>query len=136
MKRRDSIASLFSGHGSKKLVAEDEGLLTDSEDDSRVSPPNEADIRPPCLLDKDTDPSSSWSILADPEPEENNDIELRDRTDSLVNKRLGSREKLNRSLSDIFSRVGKPKIHTSRAKCVLKQKESKIFDNVFQVSLK
>ena len=140
MKRRDSLASLFSGHGSKILFEkfdEDEGLLTDNEEDIGVSPlAKESEFHPSCVVDKaDVDSSSSWFIQTDSEPEEINcDHELR--TQNLVNRRLGSRERLNRSLSDLFARVGRPKIQTRRTKCVVRQQESKIFENVDQVSLK
>lgn len=135
MKRRDSIGYFFSVHGSKNLFAEDEGLLTESEDETKVSPPNESRIRPSCVIDED-DSSNSWFILADSEPEENSCDELRDQNNNLVRERLTSRERVNLSLSGLLARVGKAKIQTSRSKCVVKQQESKIFDGTDQVRLK
>ena len=120
MKRRDSIASLFSVHGSREPLEEDEELLTNSED---VSPPSESDFRHTVHLDRKGDFSGSWyTPVEDSEPEENNCPEFRDQKVNFANKRqLGSRERLNRSLSDLFSRVSTPKIHSSRKQSFLKQ---------------
>ena len=137
MKRRDSITSLFSGHGSRKPLEEDEGLLTNSED---VSQPNESDLRHTVHLDRKDDFSSSWYTVEDSEPEENNCPELRDQKVNFADKRqLGSRERLNRSLSDLFSRVSTPKIHSSRKQCFLKQlpesKKTSLLETSWQVNL-
>lgn len=120
MKRRDSFAGIFSSHNLKSSTVEDEGLLTDVEDDSYQ-------IRPSCLVDND-DSSSSWFILADSEPEDDNCDESR-------NQNYNSP---HRTLSNIFSRVVKPKIQASRSRlrCAVKQKDSKIFGEVNQVSIK
>ena len=133
MKRRDSLPSLFSGHGSKNLLDEDEALLISRED---VSPPKETDLRSSRVVDK-ADSSSSWYTEADSELEDSNCNKLIDQNFNFANKRhLGSRERLHRSLSDLFSRVGKPKIQTSRSQRVVKQNESKILGNVDKVNLK
>ena len=138
MKRRDSVASLFSGHGSRKPLEEDEGLLTNSED---VSPASESDLRHTVhLFDRKDDFSSSWYSVEDSEPEENNCPELRDQKVNFADKRqLGSRERLNRSLSDLFSRVTTPKIHSSRKQCFLKQlpesKKTSLLQTSCQVNL-
>lgn len=127
MKRRDSFAGIFSSHSLKSSTVEDEGLLTDVEDDNRVSSPNDSyQIRPSCLVDND-DSSSSWFILADSEPEDDNCDESR-------NQNYNSP---HRTLSNIFSRVVKPKIQASRSRlrCAVKQKDSKIFGEVNQVSI-
>ena len=136
MKRRDSVGFLFSVHGSKNLFAEDEELLTESEDETRVFPPNESLIRPSCVIDED-DSSSSWFIVADSEPEENSCDELKDPNNNLVRKRLTSRERVNLSLSGLLARVGKAKIQRSRSKlkCVVKQQESQLFDGKDEVRL-
>ena len=132
MKRRDSLASLFSGHGSYNLFGEDKELLENSEEDeNRVIPPK--DVTRPSFFVGKGDSSSSLSTLSDDE--------LRTRPEtghqrsSLVNKKEGSRERLHLSLSDLFSRVGKPKIQTSQAESVKRQQKSKVFDKVPQVSL-
>ena len=138
MKRRDSVASLFSGHGSRKPLEEDEGLLTNSED---VSPANESDLRHTVhLFDRKVDFSGSWYAVEDSEPEENNCPEFRDQKVNFADKRqLGSRERLNRSLSDLFSRVSTPKIHSSRKQCFLKQlpesKKTSLLQTSCQVNL-
>lgn len=138
MKRRDSVASLFSGHGSRKPLEEDEGLLTNSED---VSPANESDLRHTVhLFDRKDDFSGSWYTVEDSEPEENNCPEFRDQKVNFADKRqLGSRERLNRSLSNLFLRVSTPKIHSSRKQCFLKQlpesKKTSLLQTSCQVNL-
>ena len=135
MRRRDSFAGIFSSHGSKNLTVEAEGLLTDNEDNNRVSPTNESyQIRPSCLIDND-DSSSSWFILADSDPE---DINCDENCDESRNQNNNS---AHRKLSDLFARVVKPKIQASRSRlrCVVKERDSKILgevDQVSQVSLK
>ena len=47
MKRRDSIVSLFTGHGTKILTGEDEELLSNSEDvEEGLSPSEESNQAP------------------------------------------------------------------------------------------
>lgn len=134
MKRRaDSLGSLFTGHGPFNHFGEDKELLANSEDDeTRVFPSKESDVRP-CssfVVQKDVS-SSSWNILSDADSGKN---DVRDQTNNLVNKREGSRERLyNLSLSDLFSRVGKAKIQTSRVECVERQQKIKAFDKIAQV---
>ena len=138
MKRRDSVASLFSGHGSRKPLEEDEGLLTNSED---VSPANESDLRHTVhLFDRKDDFSGSWYTVEDSEPEDNDCPEFRDQKVNFADKRqLGSRERLNRSLSNLFLRVSTPKIHSSRKQCFLKQlpesKKTSLLQTSCQVNL-
>ena len=132
MKHRDSLASLFSGHGSYNLFNEDNELLANSEDDENsVIPPK--DLTRPSFFVGKGDSSSSLSTLSDEE------LRVRpktgDRRNSLVNKKEGSRERLHLSLSDLFTRVGKPKIQTSRPRLVERQQKSKPFDKELQVSL-
>lgn len=135
MKRRDSLASLFTGHGSYNLFGEDKELLTNSEDnETRVFTPKESDTRPSFVVRKG-DSSSSLSTLSDDELRVT--PETRDKKSNLVNKKEGSRERLNLSLSDLFSRVGKPKTPTSRHELpITKQQKSKVFDKISQVSSK
>lgn len=133
MKRRDSLASLFSGHGSYNLFGEDKELLANSEDDeNRVIPPK--DVTRPSFFVSKGDSSSSLNTLSDDELRLR--PETRDERNNLVNKKEGSRERLHLSLSDLFSRVGKPRIQTSRAELVERQQKSKVFDQVPQVSSK
>ena len=130
MKRRDSLVSLFSGHGSFNLFSEDKELLVNEDDENRVIPPK--DVTRPSFFVGKGDSSSSLSTLSDEE------LRVRpgtgDHRNSLVNKKESSRERLHLSLSDLFTRVGKPKIQTSRPKLVERQK-SKLFDEERQVSL-
>lgn len=133
MKRRDSLASLFSGHGSYNLFSEDDELLANSEDDeNRVIPPK--DVTRPSFFVGKSDSSSSLSTLSDDElrvrPETGH------RRKSLANKKEGGRERLHLSLSDLFSRIGKPKIQTSRAEVIERQQKSKVFGKVPHVSLR
>ena len=59
MKRRDSLASLFTGHSSKILSGEDQELLSDGEDvEERLSPSEESNRT--SLVD---DPSKICSIV-------------------------------------------------------------------------
>jgi hypothetical protein len=133
MKRRDSLASLFSGHGSYNLFGEDKELLANSEDDeNRVIPPK--DVTRPSFFVSKGDSSSSLNTLSDDELRLR--PETRDERNNLVDKKEGSRERLHLSLSDLFSRVGKPRIQTSRAELVERQQKSKVFDQVPQVSSK
>ena len=129
MKRRDSLASLFSGHSSYIFFGEDKELLANSDDDeNRVIPPK--DVSRPSFFVGNCNSSSSLSTLSDEELRVR--PETRDHRISLIDKKEGSRERLHLSLSDLFSRVGKPKIQISRAR----RQKSKVFDEVPQVSLK
>jgi len=134
MKRRDSLASLFSGHGSCNLFGEDKELLANSDDDENRVIPLKDVTRPSFFVGKG-DSSSSLSVLSDEELRVR--PETGDQRNNLVNKKESSRERLHLSLSDLFSRVGKPKIQTSRggAKLVERQQKSKVFDRVPQVIL-
>ena len=132
MKRRDSLSSLFSGHGSYNLFGEDKELLADNEDDETgVFTPKVSDTRPSFVAGKG-DSCSSLSILSDDELRVK--LETCDQRNNLVNKREGRKERLSLSLSDLFSRVGKPKIQTSQVELVTRQ-PNKVFDKTSQVSL-
>lgn len=135
MKRRDSLASLFTGHGSYNLFGEDTELLTNSEDnETRVFPPKESDTRPSFVVGKG-DSSSSLSTLSVDELRVT--PETGDKKNNLVNKKDGSKERLSLSLSDLFSRVGKPKTQTSRPEYIdTRQQKCKVFDKISQVSSK
>lgn len=135
MKRRDSLASLFSGHGSYNLFGEDKELLGHSDDEENsVIPPKDV-TRPSFVVGKgDSSSSLSTSLSGD---ELRMRSETRDPRNSLVVKKEGSRERLHSiSLSDLFSRVGKPKIQRSRAELFERKQKSKVFDKVPQVSIK
>ena len=136
MKRRDSLASLFSGHGSYNLFGEDKELLAHSDDEeNRVIPPKDA-TRPSFVVGKG-DSSSSLSALSDDEMRVRS--ETRDPRNSLVVKKGGSRERLQLvSLTDLFSRVGKPKFQRSRPELAERQQSKvfRVFDKVPQVSIK
>lgn len=120
MKRRDSLASLFTGHGSNNLSGEDEELLADSEyGEGRLSPSKESD-QPSLVVDSS---SSCGNIVSDA----NSTNELKN--NKLVNKRQGSRERLNSliSLSDLFSRVGRPpKIQARQTECATRQQKKQL----------
>lgn len=135
MKRRDSLASLFSGHGSYNLFGEDKELLGHSDDEENsIIPPKDV-TRPSFVVGKgDSSSSLSTSLSGD---ELRMRSETRDPRNSLVVKKEGSRERLHSiSLSDLFSRVGKPKIQRSRAELFERKQKSKVFDKVPQVSIK
>lgn len=134
MKRRDSLASLFSGHGSYNLFGEDKELLGHSDDEENsIIPPK--DVTRPSFVVGKGDSSSSLSTLSGDELRMRS--ETRDPRNSLVVKKEGSRERLHSiSLSDLFSRVGKPKIQRSRAELFERKQKSKVFDKVPQVSIK
>lgn len=135
MKRRDSLASLFSGHGSYNLFGEDKELLGHSDDEENsVIPPKDV-TRPSFVVGKgDSSSSLSTSLSGD---ELRMRSETRDPRNSLVVKKEGSRERLHSiSLSDLFSRVGKPKIQRSRAELFERKQKSKVFEKVPQVSIK
>lgn len=135
MKRRASLRFRFSNHGLKKEFAEDQGLLTESDDCCEDQSPsrNSIQIRPSCIDSQDEDLSDSWFIQADSHAEESDSREeLRNIQCILLHLRPENKEKPNRQLSDLFSRAVKPKIHLSRSKCVVKQ-ESKIFEDLGEV---
>ena len=135
MKRRASLRFRFSNHGLKKEFAEDQGLLTESDDCCEDQSPsrNSIQIRPSCIDSQDEDLSDSWFIQADSHAEESDSWEeLRNIQCILLHLRPENKEKPSRQLSDLFSRVVKPKIHLSRNECVVKQ-ESKIFDDLGEV---
>ena len=135
MKRRDSLASLFSGHGPYNLFGEDKELLGHSDDEENsVIPPKDV-TRPSFVVGKgDSSSSLSTSLSGD---ELRMRSETRDPRNSLVVKKEGSRERLHSiSLSDLFSRVGKPKIQRSRAELFERKQKSKVFEKVPQVSIK
>lgn len=66
MKRRDSLASLFSGHGSYNLFGEDKELLGHSDDEENsVIPPKDV-TRPSFVVGKgDSSSSLSTSLSGD-----------------------------------------------------------------------
>lgn len=134
MKRRDSLASLFSGHGSYDLFGEDKELLAHSDDEeNRVIPPRDV-TRPLFVVGKGASSSSLSTLSGD-------ELRVRSATgyprNSLGVKREGSRERLHSiSLSDLFSRVGKPKVQRTRAELVERKQKRKVFDKVLQVSIK
>lgn len=135
MKRKDSLASLFSDHGSYNLFGEDKELLGHSDDEENsVIPPKDV-TRPSFVVGKgDSSSSLSTSLSGD---ELRMRSETRDPRNSLVVKKEGSRERLHSiSLSDLFSRVGKPKIQRSRAELFERKQKSKVFEKVPQVSIK
>lgn len=136
MKRRDSLASLFSDHGSYNLFGEDKELLGHSDDEENsVIPPK--DVTRPSFVVGKGDSSSSLSTLSGDWDEIRMRSETRDPRNSLVVKKEGSRERLHSiSLSDLFSRVGKPKIQRSRAELFERKQKSKVFEKVPQVSIK
>ena len=140
MKRRDSLPFRFSNHGLKRLFAEEEGLLSDYEDDCGGSPPRDTiQIRPSCISEQDVDSSDSWFIEANSEPEDcDSQDELRNIQRILVHLNPESKEKPSpsRRLSGIFSRVARPKIYPSRSKCVVREQENKVFDDLVKVRLK
>lgn len=135
MRRRDSLRLRFSNHGLKKEFAEDQGLLTENDDCCEDQSPsrNSIQIRPSCIDGQDEDLPNSWFIQADSQAEQSDSQEeLRNIQCILLHLRPENKDKPSRQLSDLFSRVVKPKIHLSRSKCVLKQ-ESKIFDDFVEV---
>lgn len=136
MKRKDSLASLFSDHGSYNLFGEDKELLGHSDDEENsVIPPK--DVTRPSFVVGKGDSSSSLSTLSGDWDEIRMRSETRDPRNSLVVKMEGSRERLHSiSLSDLFSRVGKPKIQRSRAELFERKQKSKVFEKVPQVSIK
>lgn len=135
MRRRDSLRFRFSNHSLKKEFAEDQGLLTESDDCCEDQSPsrNSIQIRPSCIDGQDEDSSNSWFTQTDSHAEQSDSQEeLRNIQCILLHLRPHNKDKPSRQLSDLFSRVVKPKIHLSRSKCVLKQ-ESKIFDDFVEV---
>lgn len=135
MKRRDSLASLFTGHGTYNLFGEDKELLRDSEDDeTRVFSPKESETRPSFVVGKG-DSSGSLSTLSDDELQVR--PETCDSKNNSTNRKEGRRERLSLSLSDLFSRVGKPKTQTSRPEFIVtRPQKSKVnlCDKISQVS--
>lgn len=129
MKRRDSLASLFTGHSAKILSCEEEELLSDSEDvEERLSPSEESNQT--SLVD---DPSKiSSTIVSHENPR--NELKIMNLTKK-INRKKGSPEIINSSasLSNLFSRVARrPKSPTTETECAIKQRR-KLSSNAVQV---